>query len=118
MPMAKASSSSATVRISADAVTRFRLERHHLPGRTSADAVTICRDICGAQAQIMSPALLQLWARNHLLMRADVEEALWKERTLVKTSLMRQTIHVIPADEFSLYISALRRSRIDAVLRV
>ena len=53
-----------------------------------------------------------------MLMRTDVEDALWKERTLVKTSLMRQTIHLIPADEFSLYIRALRRSRIDAVLRV
>jgi hypothetical protein len=99
-------------------VARFRLARHHLLGPAATDLVTICRDICGAQAQMMSPAYLQLWTRNHAIMRTEIENALWKSRTLVKTSLMRQTLHLIPSDEFSLYISALRRSRVDAVLRV
>lgn len=82
------------------------------------DPVTICRDVCGVQAQVMSAAYLQLWARNHALRRGDIEAALWKDRTLVKTSLMRQTLHFIPTDEFALYISALRASRRAGVLRV
>jgi hypothetical protein len=99
-------------------VARFRLRRHHLFAASSANAVTICRAMCGVQAQVMSAAYLQLWTRNHAITRAQIEGALWKSRTLVKTSLMRQTLHLIPADEFPVYIPALRSSRVAAALRV
>jgi uncharacterized protein YcaQ len=103
--------------VTASEVAQFRLERHHLQG-DSADLVSICRDVCGVQAQIMSAAYLQLWTRNHAFRRAQIEDALWKKRTLVKTSLMRQTLHIIPADEFWLYISALKPSRLAGALRI
>lgn len=74
--------------------------------------------MCGVQAQVQSAAYLQLWTRNHALTRAEIEGALWKTRTLVKTSLMRQTLHLIPVDEFQLYIAALKPTRVAAVLRV
>jgi uncharacterized protein YcaQ len=74
--------------------------------------------MCGVQAQVMSAAYLQLWTRNHAITRAEVENALWKARTLVKTSLMRQTLHFIPTDEFAIYISALRPSRFAQAMRV
>jgi len=98
--------------------TRFRLKRHHLSENEAADAVTICRDVCGVQAQVMSAAYLQLWARNHDLTRSEIEGLLWKSRTLVKTSLMRQTLHLIPSDEFWLYITALKPSRLAGPLRI
>ena len=104
--------------VSPKAISRFRLGRHHLLAETPADAVTICRDICGAQAQVMSSAFLQLWARNHASRRAEIETALWQSRTLVKTSLMRQTLHLIPADEFMVYIAALKPSRMAGALRI
>lgn len=100
------------------AISRFRLRRHHLLDEPGVDEVTICRDVCGVQAQVMSSAYLQLWARNHALTRGEIETSLWRTRTLVKTSLLRQTLHVIPADEFSLYIAALKPSRMAAVLRL
>jgi uncharacterized protein YcaQ len=106
--------------IRADAIASFRLRRHHLlndPSRNQ-DAVTICRDMCGVQAQVMSAAYLQLWTRNHALTRAGIEDALWKSRTLVKTSLMRQTLHLIPTDEFAIYIAALRPTRFAQAMRV
>lgn len=96
----------------------LRLYRHHLLERKSADPPTICRDVCGVQAQVMSAAQLQLWARNHSLTRSQIEDCLWKERSLVKTSLMRQTMHLVPAEEFSLYIAALRRSRFSRAFAV
>jgi len=96
----------------------FRLRRHHLLDQSAKDLVTICRDVCGVQAQIMSAAQLQLWARNHAITPAAVNDALWKVRSLVKTSLMRQTLHLVPADEFPLYIAAHRSSRAKAVLSV
>ncbi|MDZ7344701.1 MAG: winged helix DNA-binding domain-containing protein [candidate division KSB1 bacterium] len=61
---------------------------------------------------------MQLWARQHELNRTDIHSALWKNRTLVKTSLMRQTLHLIPATEFSIYINALKTSRLEALWRI
>jgi hypothetical protein len=118
--MSKASSKSVSSRLlDTGQVARFRLQRHHLlQDEVPADAVTLCRDVCGVQAQVMSAAHLQLWARNHAITRDEVERALWKTRSLVKTSLMRQTVHLIPSDEFLLYIAALRSSRVAAALRV
>jgi Winged helix DNA-binding domain len=103
-----------------EAIASFRLRRHHLAEDRSQkqDVVTICRDVCGVQAQVMSAAYLQLWTRNHAITRPQIESALWKTRTLVKTSLMRQTLHVIPTDEFPLYIAALRPSRFAQAMRV
>src|SRR5262245_12812048 len=111
-------SSNAALSFLATDISRFRLRRHHLFASSKADALTLCRDICGAQAQMMTPAYLQLWTRNHGLTRAEIEDALWKQRTLVRTSLMRQTIHLIPADEFRIYIPALKSCRTAGALRV
>ncbi len=105
-------------RIRIEGTANFRLRRHHLFDEPHADAVTICRDMCGVQAQVMSAAYLQLWTRNHAITRAEMEESLWKSRTLIKTSLMRQTLHLIPTDEFATYISALRPSRFAQAMRV
>lgn len=103
---------------SSEQIHAFRLRRHHLLDQSAKDLVTICRDVCGVQAQIMSAAQLQLWARNHAITPEMVNDALWKTRSLVKTSLMRQTLHLVPADEFPLYIAAHKRARAKAVLSV
>jgi Winged helix DNA-binding domain len=106
--------------IRTDGIANFRLRRHHLQEDPSQkrDVVTICRDMCGVQAQVQSAAYLQLWTRNHAITRAEIENELWKTRILVKTSLMRQTLHFIPTDEFAIYISALRPSRFAQAMRV
>jgi hypothetical protein len=109
---------SGEIPFSSDQIHAFRLRRHHLLDRSAKDLVTICRDVCGVQAQIMSAAQLQLWARNHAITPAIVNDALWKTRSLVKTSLMRQTLHLIPADEFQLYIAAHKSARAKAVLSI
>jgi hypothetical protein len=103
---------------SSEQIHAFRLRRHHLLDQSAKDLVTICRDVCGVQAQIMSSAQLQLWARNHAITPAAVNDALWKTRSLVKTSLMRQTLHLVPADEFPLYIAAHKNARAKAVLSI
>lgn len=104
--------------IQSERIARFRLRRHHLLNDPGADPVSICRDVCGVQAQVMTAACLQLWTRNHAITRAQVEDALWQKRTLVKTWLMRQTLHLIPTEEFPLYIAALKSCRINDALRV
>jgi len=99
-------------------VSAFRLARHHLADRKQADLTAVYRDVCGIQAQVMSAAEMALWARMHRLTRAEIHAALWKSRTLVKTSCMRQTLHLIPVADFSVYISALKRSRMAALVRI
>ena len=51
--------------------------------------------ICGMQAQVMSSVGLAMWARIDGLTLADVRDALWKRRRLVKTWAMRATLHVL-----------------------
>src|SRR5262249_33530741 len=92
--------------------------RHHLGTDVPVGVVSISRDVCGLQAQILSAAFLQAWARNHKITRGKIEDALWKQRTLSRTSLMRQTLHLIPTDQFPIYIAALRSSRVAGAQRV
>jgi hypothetical protein len=104
--------------ISWSQVTAFRLQRHHLLKSATSDPVTICGDVCGVQAQLMSAAHLALWTRAPQLSRQEIDSALWKRRVLVKTSVMRQTLHLLPAADYHVYISALKASRLAAVLRI
>ena len=62
--------------------------------------------IGGAQAQVMSAAEMQICVRARCTVK-DVRDALWKDRTLVKTWLMRGTLHLIPAEDLPLYASAM-----------
>ena len=119
MKKSRSSTKSANdVPFSSEQIHAFRLRRHHLLDQSAKDLVTICRDVCGVQAQIMSAAQLQFWARNHAITPMMVNDALWKTRSLVKTSLMRQTLHLVPANEFPLYIAAHKNARARAVLSI
>jgi hypothetical protein len=62
-------------------------------------------------AHKMSAAELQQWARVQDLSPSDVQDALWKDRTLVKTWLLRGTLHVLATRDFPLYIAALSTLR-------
>ncbi len=99
-------------------ISAFRLRRHHFADQKPVDLVAICRNVCGVQAQLTTAAEIAFWARRHDLPRASIHAALWENRSLVKTSCMRQTLHVIPAADFSIYISALRKSRMAALWRI
>jgi hypothetical protein len=99
-------------------IAAFRLTRHHFTGRRPADLVAVARNVCGIQAQVMSAAQMALWARAHDVTKEDIHSARLQSRTLVRTSCMRQTLHLIPGADFSIYISALKRSRCTALMRV
>jgi uncharacterized protein YcaQ len=99
-------------------VAAFRLGRHHLADSPASNLIAACSDPCGIQAQVMGSAYLALRARMRGVTSAEIQAALWQDRTLVKTSCMRQTLHLLPAAEFSTCIAALRASRVAAVRRV
>lgn len=89
-------------------VHAMRVERHRLKTRApKKDLAKVVAEIGGAQAQVMSAAELQIVARVDCSVE-DVRKALWKEKTLVKTWLMRGTLHLIPADDLPVYAAAMR----------
>jgi hypothetical protein len=69
--------------------------------------VEVARRLCGIHAQILSAADLQLWCRVRDHAPDDLGRALWEERSVVKTWLMRGTLHVVPAEDLPLYVGAL-----------
>src|SRR5258708_15504256 len=87
----------------------MRLERHHLLRRApKKDLAKVVADISGVQAQVMSAAELQIAVRVGCTVD-DVRKALWKDKTLVKTWMMRGTLHLIPANDLPLYTAATSR---------
>lgn len=90
-------------------VYAIRLQRHHLNGRAPRkDLAKVVGDIGGAHAQVMSAAELQIAVRARCTV-ADVRDALWKDRSLVKTWLMRGTLHLARSDDLPLYVGAMGR---------
>jgi hypothetical protein len=88
-------------------VHAFRLQRHHLSHRApKKDLAKVVGDIGGAQAQLMSAAELQIAARVDCTVD-DVRQALWTEKALVKTWLMRGTLHLARADDLPLFTAAM-----------
>src|SRR5713101_2304631 len=68
----------------------------------------VVSDLCGVQAQVLSGAALSIWARVDNITIHDVEDALWKHRTLVKTWGMRGTLHLLSSKDPSTYVAALK----------
>jgi len=90
-------------------VHAFRLARHHLNGRSpKKDLASVVGEIGGAQAQVMSAAELQIAVRAWCTV-ADVRDALWTDRSLVKTWLMRGTLHLARADDLPIFTAAMGR---------
>jgi hypothetical protein len=87
----------------------MRLERHHLVQRApKKDLAKVVGEIGGVQAQLMSAAELQVAVRVDCSVE-DVRDALWKEKTLVKTWLMRGTLHLIPGKDLPVYTAAMSK---------
>lgn len=88
-------------------VHAFRLTRQHLISRApKKDLARVTGDIGGAQAQVMSAAELQVAVRVDCTVD-DVRKALWKDKKLVKTWLMRGTLHLVPAEDLPIFTAAM-----------
>ena len=72
------------------------------------DLAKVVGDIGGVQAQVMSAAELQVAVRVDCTVE-DVRNALWKDKALVKTWLMRGTLHLIPGKDLPLYAAAMSK---------
>jgi winged helix DNA-binding protein len=86
-----------------------RLARHHLvepaPRERMVDVVS---EICGVHAQVAASAELMVGLRVRDITRQGVRDALWRDRTLIKTIGLRGTLHLFPAAEVPLWMAANR----------
>jgi uncharacterized protein YcaQ len=93
--------------LSWEAVLAWRVARQGLARRAPADAwPSVVRRIAGLHAQVQTSAELTLWARVDGLAAGTVAEALWSDRTLVRTWAMRGTLHLLAADELAWWVGA------------
>lgn len=96
------------VRVSWQEACARRLERHALarpaPNSRPGD---IADAVCGVHAQVLSAAELSIGLRMEGGTRADVREALWTDRSLVKTCGPRGTVHLLPTRDLPMWTGAL-----------
>jgi Winged helix DNA-binding domain len=63
--------------------------------------------LCGAHAQVLRAAEFSIGRRIAGATRADVQRALWEDRTLVKTFGPRGTVHLLPTADLPMWTGAL-----------
>ena len=89
-------------------VTARRMARHALTEpATDQGPADVAGVLCGAHAQVLSAAELSIGRRIAGATRADVQRALWEDRTLVKTFGPRGTVHLLPAADLPMWTGAL-----------
>lgn len=101
------------------AALRAASQRLHRPASGPRDAAALLRAIGGAQSQEPRAGRLQLRARSRTLTSAEIERARTDERSVVRSWLMRGTVHLVATEDigwllplFSDRISAWSRRRL------
>jgi hypothetical protein len=89
-------------------VSARRLSRQGLvtpmPDAGAADVVAA---MCATHAQVLSAAELSIGLRLADATRVDVRDALWVDRTVVKTFGPRGTVHLLPTRDLPMWTGAL-----------
>jgi Winged helix DNA-binding domain len=88
------------VRTIDDAERRTRLARRHrlAPGHRAPGVVEAARSLVGLHGTDPSTIYLSAWARVDGMTVADLERALYRDRSLVKHLAMRRTLFVFPRE--------------------
>ncbi|MFI5933167.1 winged helix DNA-binding domain-containing protein [Actinoplanes sp. NPDC051494] len=88
-----------------DDILRRRVERQFLGATRGRDVVEVARRLSGIHAQVASSAQAATDLRagtGH-----DLEQALHRDRTLVRTWAARGTLHLLPADDLPYWVAAM-----------
>jgi hypothetical protein len=89
-------------------VTAFRHRRHHLQPRAARSSLAaVAADVGGIQAQVGSAAALSFRVRTTKLRPSDVEDALWRDRSLAKVWTVRGTLHLVASEDVAMFAAAL-----------
>jgi hypothetical protein len=98
------------MKVSWEQVHAWRLRRQFLDPRGSADAVKVIGRLCGVQAQVASPAELAVRIRQATPETGAVERAIARG-SLVRTSAMRGTLHLLPTADAAAFLSLIASAR-------
>ncbi|GAB7183542.1 winged helix DNA-binding domain-containing protein [Kitasatospora sp. Ki12] len=93
------------------ALNRATLTRQHLLERSDGSVPQAVAHLCGMQAQEPQEPFTGLWSRLRDFRPGQLDEAL-TGRTVVRTHLMRRTVHLVTADDALAW-----RARHDSMLR-
>ena len=88
-----------------EAILRRRIDRQHLGSTRARDVVAVARRISGLHAQVASSALAS--ATSRLRSAPDLEAALYRRKSLVRTWAARGTLHLLPAADLPLWVAAM-----------
>src|SRR4051794_23234809 len=102
-------------RLTARALNRAILERQFLLRRSSVDVVDAVEHLVGLQAQLPQNPYVALWSRLDGFDPAELSKLI-ADRALVRTVVMRGTIHLVTADD-CLSLRPLFQPVLDAELR-
>ncbi|SEG42513.1 Winged helix DNA-binding domain-containing protein [Nonomuraea solani] len=100
-----------TTKVTWPQILAWRLRRQFVSAADGPGAVAVVERLCGVQAQVASSARLAVAVRSAEPDPGAIDRALWTDRTLVKTWLMRGTLHLLPAGELAGHCSALASLR-------
>ena len=80
-------------------LNRALLARQHLLRRREMPVGAMLQALVGMQSQVPNDPFIGLWTRL-CGFRPDALSAMMRDRTAVRASLMRGTIHVVTADDY------------------
>jgi len=96
--------------LSLETVNRLYLIKQHLFHKAKKGRlVKVVDDVCGLHAQASATPYLSLWNRVEDFEDGLLDEALYRDRRLVRVWCMRGTLHVIPSGDLPIYNKALKR---------
>jgi Winged helix DNA-binding domain len=99
---------STAVEVTRTQAMQWRLRQQHLV-EPASDAMATASRLCGVHAQVASSSTTIVGVRASSFAASDIDDALWKKRTLVKTWGMRGTLHLFPAAELPLWVAAFKQ---------
>jgi uncharacterized protein YcaQ len=73
------------------------------------DVVGAIERVCGLNAQTARGPYLSLWNRMVRFKKSRLAKALFEDRVLIKTWLMRGTVHIVSVGDYAIYQKALGR---------
>jgi uncharacterized protein YcaQ len=90
-------------------VRRLYLIKHHLLKKNDReDVVRVVGDVCGLHAQAAMSPYFALWNRVENFRNELLDKALFQDKSLVKTWVMRGTLHIVLSAELPIYNRSLR----------
>jgi hypothetical protein len=90
-------------RFTADQVNRYVMQKQQLAGSRESDVTKVAKAIGPIRAAPPVTPYLSLWARIEDLDKSRLDDALYRERTLVRIPCMHARLYLVPVDDLAVY---------------